>query len=471
MELINTHPKYVELLQKQEDGEITINPECLLQRLNSEILEIDKPSISVNDIDESKLQWIEVLENLLFLIDFEYVENRTSFDIFADPSLKLNLFNENQQSNNVDILSNPLGYELYYNSILEKYTKAYTDGYYKDEKLINEIQQVYYKLKSLTVDTKHLNPRIFRKSLLRKGLIDFNPENWKQVHPNSFFNIDLPESEIKHRIRIIQILNKIINIDYIDESILNREISQLAVEFKDTISSIKTDFYYPDRKTLYQYGLTSLENLLFVETNKISKSSFDQNGYDNLESIRGIFKIYTETINSQISINSNKSEISKFLLYEKQKNKTMILDNNMKESYIQSLPRLAYYYTKAQLKELISADTIPKETSIVEQEKNPYPEIFPDITSYKLFISLTEEIGKKHSDITFIYRIMLSDKFIHQYSESEFQRWLVRAKICELKSKLQQLDRTEGKGRKESYLLKLNEYQLVSATYSKTVSK
>jgi hypothetical protein len=150
----------------------------------------------------------------------------------------------------------------------------------------------------------------------------------------------------------------------------------------------------------------------------------------------------------------------------------MILDESLEESYIQSLPRLSYSYIETLQKEILTEHNSEQTTSpYVLQEINPSPENFPDIKCYNLFFSSIEKLGKSHSDISYLYRIMFADKFIHQLSESQFRNWLEKKQVAVLKSKLQQLSHTESKKRKALYLSELKSYQLDSVIYSKSVSK
>lgn len=112
-------------------------------------------------------------------------------------------------------------------------------------------------------------------------------------------------------------------------------------------------------------------------------------------------------------------------------------------------------------------------SKISKQTLNPHRKIFVDHESFELFKYLLSLIGKNHSDITYIYRIMFLDDFIHQDSESIFRNWLKydSGYNISIDSKLQQLEHSETKSRRSLYEMALNKFNLISTHYSKTVSK
>jgi len=98
------------------------------------------------------------------------------------------------------------------------------------------------------------------------------------------------------------------------------------------------------------------------------------------------------------------------------------------------------------------------------QSTNPHPSIFQSRQTFELFESLLERIGKSHSDISFIYRSLVEDNFIHQKSVSEFSNWLEKYYSIGFKARLQQKSHVDTYHRKDIYHHSLVHQNLESRT-------
>lgn len=239
---------------------------------------------------------------------------------------------------------------------------------------------------------------------------------------------------------------------------INNRINQLLIQSKK-------DCFYWQFCSVEVYKSTFNQRLERFLSNNTDRNIIDFMGKEkqDLERSFNIELNYPEPIRTE---SSNEKKILFFNIYEENEVKEREL--NIAPYFPMDFIETRYYneiitnqINKIEFLELKAQEIISSET-----EPNPHRKIFVDKKSFECFKLLTENIGTKHADISFIYRSMLADSYIHQESEGAFNRWINTEMKIPIDSRLQQRERVAISKRKNIYKLILNQFQLKSKTYS-----